>query len=189
MSDELSPRDAHELASCFTEHATSLFRYAIFVTRGDKALAEDLVEDAFMAAAAGWDTLRRRTEAQRYAWLRTVLRNNAVSIFRRNELARRKQDLVEERYRPAVADTHRDALAAIALERCWRAIEQLTERQHLVVVMYLGEGMKASEIAALLGITADTVHVHLHDARQRLRVELGSDYPFAADAQEGGEGS
>lgn len=189
MSDELSPRDAHELACCFTEHATRLFQYAIFMTRGDRALAEDLVEDAFMAAAADWGTLRCRTEAQRHAWLRAVLRNTAVSIFRRNELARRKQDLVEERYRPAAADTYRDALDAIALERCWRAIEHLTERQHLVLSMYLGEGMKASEIATLLGITVDTVHVHLHDARQRLRAELGSDYPFAADAPEGGEGS
>lgn len=189
MSDELSPRDAHELECCFTEHATSLFQYAIFMTRGDTPLAEDLVEDAFMAAAADWETLRCRTEAQRRAWLRAVLRNIAVSTFRRNELARRKQNLLEERYRLPAADTHRDALDAIALERCWRAIENLTERQHLVLSMYLGEGMKASEIAAFLGITVDTVHVHLHDARQRLKAELGSDYPFAADVQEGGEGS
>jgi RNA polymerase sigma-70 factor (ECF subfamily) len=189
VSGEIPPKDAQELACCFTEHAKSLFRYAIFITRGDKALAEDLVEDAFMAAAADWDTLRCRTEAQRYAWLRTVLRNTAVSIFRRNELARRKQPLLEERYRPAVADTHQDALSAIALERCWRAIKHLTERQHLVVSMYLGDGMKASEIAPLLGITVATVHVHLHDARKRLRAELGQFYPFADDAQEGGEGS
>ena len=44
-------RDAEELAACFTAHARELFGYACVLARGDRALAEDLVQAAFEAAA------------------------------------------------------------------------------------------------------------------------------------------
>ena len=44
-------RDAGELAACFAGQAGSLFGYACVLTRGDRALADDLVQAAFEAAA------------------------------------------------------------------------------------------------------------------------------------------
>ena len=59
MGDEkISPGDAEELAARFTAHGRELFGYACFLARGDRALAEDLVQAAFEAAGRAWCTLR-----------------------------------------------------------------------------------------------------------------------------------
>ena len=47
MSDGMiSPHHAEELAACFAAHARELFGYASWLTRGDRAQAEDLVQIA-----------------------------------------------------------------------------------------------------------------------------------------------
>ena len=58
-------RDADELAGCFAAHAGSLFGYACVLARGDRALAEDLVQAVFEAAARDWATVRCLAERQR----------------------------------------------------------------------------------------------------------------------------
>ena len=81
--ERICPRDAAELAACFAAHAGSLFGYARVLARGDRALADDLVQAAFEAAARDWATVRCLAEAQRRSWLRTTVANKAVSGFRR----------------------------------------------------------------------------------------------------------
>jgi DNA-directed RNA polymerase specialized sigma24 family protein len=79
------PREqAGELTSCFGSYAQELFDYAIVLTRGDRALAEDLVQSAFAAAAAQWATVRDLSEPERLAWLRTTTGTLAGSAFRRH---------------------------------------------------------------------------------------------------------
>ena len=181
MDRPVSDDDAAELTRCFRTHAKHLFGYACFVTRGDKALADDLVQEAFRAAAENWPSLRCWSDQQLWVWLRTAVHNIAVSVFRHNDLARRKLAEIEARYRPVEADTARDALTAIALERCWQAINRMPTRQHLIAFMCWKEGMKPSEIAEALDITASTVYVQLHDARKKLLAEIGPHVPFALD--------
>ena len=53
-----SPREAQELEACFRAHASYLFGRACVLTRDDQALAHDLVQAAFEAAALAWPTLR-----------------------------------------------------------------------------------------------------------------------------------
>lgn len=52
----------------------------------------------------------------------------AISEFRRNETARRILSDIEQRYRAPEPDTEREALIAIALERCWQALP-IADRQ------------------------------------------------------------
>ena len=49
--DRITPHDADELARCFVVHAPRLFGHACVLARGDRALAEDLVQATFEAAA------------------------------------------------------------------------------------------------------------------------------------------
>ena len=69
----ISPREAEELAACFRAHARDLFGHACALTRGDQALAHDLVQAAFEAAAGAWQILGDLTEEQRQALLRIYL--------------------------------------------------------------------------------------------------------------------
>ncbi|HSS89731.1 MAG TPA: sigma-70 family RNA polymerase sigma factor [Streptosporangiaceae bacterium] len=186
MGDEKSsPRDDQELAACYTAHARELFGYACFLARGERALAEDLVQAAFEAAWRAWCTLRCLSDDQRRGWLRTTLANIAVSGFRREAAFRDRLPRIEARYRKIPADTAAQAFSSIALERCWQIIKDMPERQHAVAVLRWQQDMKEGEIAAALGISEKTVSAHLHRARRRLIGELGRDYLFADGDGEG----
>lgn len=186
MSDEqISPAEAEELAGCFNVHARELFGYACVLTRGDRALADDLVQAAFEAAGRAWCTLRSLAEDQRRGWLRKTLANIAVSGFRREAAFRERLPRIEARYRKIEADTPAEALSSITLERCWLIINDMPTRQHAVALLRWQQDMKEGEIAAALGIAEKTVSAHLHQARRKLIAQLGPDYPFGHGDSEG----
>jgi RNA polymerase sigma-70 factor, ECF subfamily len=177
----ISPRDAEELKRCFAAHAREMFGYACVLTRGDRALAEDLVQSAFEAACWAWRVLRGLAEDQRRSWLRSTLANIAVSGFRREAAFRDRLPRIEIRYRKSQADPPEQAFSSIALERCWRIIQAMPERQHAVALLRWQLDMKEAEIAAILGMNETTVSTHLHRARRKLIAQLGPDHPFTHD--------
>jgi RNA polymerase sigma-70 factor, ECF subfamily len=173
------PKDhAEEVADCFTAYAQDLFGYACVVTRGDSALADDLVQSAFMEAARQWPTVRCLRDAQRVRWLQTTVSYQAISMFRRNEALRECLPRLEPAYRAPPPDTDAEAVSGIALERCWRAIQALPPHQHAVAVMRWLLAMTNTEIAAELGIAVGTVAAHLSAVRAKLRASLGPYDPF-----------
>ena len=176
--EKISPRDAGELAGCFAVHADGLFGYACVLTRGDRALADDLVQAAFEAAARAWGVLRCLAEEQRRSWLRATAANIAVSGFRREAALRDRLPRIEERYRKAQVDISVLALSSIVLERCWQIIKDMPERQHAVAVLRWQQGMKQAEIAAALGIAEKTVSVHLNRARLAADRPTGTGLPL-----------
>ncbi len=192
----ITPHDAAELAACFKAHASRLFGHACVLARGDRALADDLVQATFEAAARVWQTLRGLAEEQLRGWLRSTLANIAASGFRREAAFRDRLPQIEARYRGTQADPSEQApseqapseqaLSAITLERCWRIIREMPKGQHVVAVLRWQLGMKEAEIAAVLGIAESTVSAQLHRARRNLIKQLGPDHPFARDDPEGG---
>ena len=185
MVGELSPRDAEELAGCFSTYARDLFGYACVLARGDRALADDLVQAAFEAAGRAWQLVRGLAEEQRGSWLRRTLANIAASGFRREAALRDRLPRIEVRYRKPPADPTEQAFSSIVLDRCWRIIQGLPERQHAVALLRWQLDLKEAEIAAVLGMADKTVSAHLHRVRRKLIAQLGPDHPFERDDPEG----
>lgn len=181
---KIPPHEAAELADCFRAYAGELYGYACAITRGDRALAADLVQAAFEAAGRAWQGLRCLAEEQRQAWLWKTLANIAVTGFRREAAFRDRLPRIEARYRKIQADPSEQAFSAIALERCWRIIQGMPERQHAVALLRWHLDMKEAEIAAVLGVTDKTVSTHLHRARRKLIAQLGPYHPLTSDAPE-----
>jgi RNA polymerase sigma factor (sigma-70 family) len=196
----ITPHDAAELAACFRAHASQLFGHACVLARGDRALADDLVQATFEAAAQVWQTLRGLAEEQLGRWLRGTLANIAASGFRREAAFCDRLPQIEARYRDTQADPSEQgpseqgpseqgpseqALSAIALERCWRIIREMPKGQHVVAVLRWQLGMKEAEIATVLGIAESTVSAQLHRARRTLIEQLGPDHQSARDDPEG----
>ncbi len=73
------PCDDGELAACFTAHSRDLFGYACVLCDADRALAGDLVQAAFEAAATAWGTLRGLPADQHRHWLQERLAAQAQS--------------------------------------------------------------------------------------------------------------
>ncbi len=174
-----------ELSCFFAAHDRWLFGHAFVRTHGDRELAADLVQDTFEAAARAWATLRGHAVGRQRAWLLGTLVNKDISDFRRKEAFRRRQPDIHARYQATAADTAAQALNAIALERAREIIEDMPPRQKRVALMRWQDRMKASEIAAELGVAEGTVHAHLHTARDKLIAGLARYYPFGPDSGKG----
>jgi RNA polymerase sigma-70 factor, ECF subfamily len=183
--DRITPHHATELARCFEAHASRLFGHACVLARGDRALAQDLVQATFEAAARTWQTLRGLAEEQRCGWLRSTLANIAASSFRREAAFRDRLPRIEVRYRKTPVDPSEQAFSSIALERCWRIIQDMPERQYAVALLRWRLDMKEAEIAAVLGVAEKTVSAQLYRARRKLIAQLGPDHPFNHDDPEG----
>jgi RNA polymerase sigma factor (sigma-70 family) len=181
---KIPPHEAQELEACFRAHARYLFERACVLTRGDEALAHDLVQAAFEAATLTWQKLEGLAEEQRRNWLYRTLANIAVSGFRREAAFRDRLPRIEPLYRKVAADPLEQAFSSIMLERCWQVIEGLPERQHAVALLRWGLDMKHGEIAAVLNMAEKTVSAHLSRVRRKLLSQLGGDYPFDGDTQE-----
>jgi RNA polymerase sigma factor (sigma-70 family) len=183
--DQITPHDADELDRCFEAHAARLFGHACVLARGDRGLAEDLVQATFEAAGRAWLTLRGLTEEQLRGWLWSTLAQIAASGLRREAGFRGRPPRIEVRYRKAPAGPGEPAFPSITLERCWRVILQMSEPQYTVAVFRWQLDMKEAEIAAALGLAERTVDALLDRARRKLIAQLGPDHPFIRDDPEG----
>ena len=119
------------------------------------------------------------------AWLSSTLATIAASSFGREAAFRDRLPGIEARYRKTPADPSERAFSAITLERCWRIIREMPERQHAIAVLRWQLDMKEAEIAAVLGVTEKTVSAQLHQTRRKLIAQLEPDHSNTRDDPEG----
>jgi RNA polymerase sigma factor (sigma-70 family) len=180
------PRDqVRELADFFAAHDRWLFGHACVRTQGDRELAADLVQDTFEAAAMAWSLLREHPVDRQRAWLLGTLAHKDISDLRRRTAFRRRQPEIHARYTATPADTEAQALNAIALARAREIIDGMPARQREIALLRWRDRLRATEIAAALGIAEGTVHAQLHGARRKLVAGLERYYPFGSDCGEG----
>jgi RNA polymerase sigma-70 factor (ECF subfamily) len=140
-----------------------LRRYARALV-GDRATADDLVQDTLERAWAKLHLYRRGTDLR--AWLFTVMHNVHVNRVR----ATRPTDLLDEEL-PDLAQgaPQPDALLLRDLDR---AIGRLPAEQRAVLLLVTLEEMSYEEVARALGVPIGTVMSRLSRAREKLRAMM-----------------
>lgn len=141
-----------------------LYAYVSRRVGGDRALAEDIVQDTWMRALDDWP--RRGTPDEPLAWLRRVARNVLVSHFRRalpQPVDPATLDIGDDRFTPETPDAA--ALVGWGLAR-------LRPRQAALLEAFHFEGRSVAEIAAGSGVSERAVEGRLRRARARLRNKL-----------------
>jgi RNA polymerase sigma-70 factor (ECF subfamily) len=136
---------------------------------GHREDAEDVVQEAFLAALANirtFDTTRKFGP-----WLYRIVVTRGLN-FRKSRSRRAAEPLEDAGVAsadpgPAAAAEYAGLKATVAA-----ALEQLPERQRMVVQLFELDGFSGAEIAAMLGISPGTVRWYLHEARQSLRDTL-----------------
>src|SRR6186713_1516739 len=131
---------------------------------GDRATADDLVQDTLERAWAKLHLYRRGTD--RRAWIFTVIHNVHVNRVR----AARPTDLIDDEMpelaqRPAQGD-------ALLVRDLDRSIARLPAEQRAVLLLVTLEEMSYEEVARTLGIPIGTVMSRLSRARDKLRVMM-----------------
>jgi RNA polymerase sigma factor (sigma-70 family) len=187
VSRRISPEVAAEIERLYLDVAPALLSYACTLPQVDRPGAEDLVQEAFKAAALSWDKIAGRDLQGRRQWLFRVVRNKTVDQWRKDGRCEPCSDLVELRSPPGEDTTHR-ILCATALERCWSVIQWMPPMRQKVAFLRWGEDWSAGEIAEWLGITQATVRGHLKEARDELIIQVGAEVPFigSPETDEGG---
>jgi RNA polymerase sigma-70 factor (ECF subfamily) len=135
---------------------------------GSRAAAEEIVQDAFLAAHRKWR--RISTYDAPGLWLRRVVANRSVSTVRRRIAearaltrlggwASRQQSLPEQH------------------DELWRAVRRLPDQQAKAVLLRYVDDCTVAQTAAILGCTEGTVKTHLHRARRSLAGALPQHAP------------
>lgn len=130
------------------------------VLSGSRWGAEDLAQEAFMAAHKRWNEIGRYENPG--GWVRRVIANRSVSWYRKR--------LAETRALFKIAAGARTALPALEAEseEVWAAVRRLSDRQTQVIALMYLEDMSHEQIADLLDITVPTVGTHLQRGRKAL---------------------
>jgi RNA polymerase sigma-70 factor (ECF subfamily) len=133
---------------------------------GRRDVAEELAQDAFLAAHQRWASVRAYGHPE--AWVRRVALNRALSTLRRRTTeARLLLRLGNER--PRLVELSR------AEDELWSAVRALPRRQAQVLALVFVEDRSVRAIADVLGCDEDTVRTHLRRGRLTLREQLGEE--------------
>lgn len=140
-------------------------RYAQAIL-GDRDLAEDAAQEAFVQAYLSLPNLRE--PAAFGWWFRAIVANCCKRILRGKRVATVPIEAVVDL--PANSPTAaQHAEQHEMAERVLEAIGKLPEHERPVVELFYLGGLSQSEIADALGVPLTTVNNRLHSSRRRLR--------------------
>lgn len=184
MSSEDDARKITDPLVWLDRHGDALYRYALMRVR-DEGLAEELVQDTFVAALAARSGFSG--QASERTWLIAILKNKLVDHMRR---VQREEPLPDDVDSQEMLDTlfnHRGHWSLRPLD--WGHPDEALENQQfwrvfadclagvparLAEAFFLREvdGMTSEEVCKVLDVSPSNLWVSLHRARMRLRLCL-----------------
>ena len=162
--------DADAVRAVYREYGRLVYAVAHKVL-GDKTLAEDAAQQAFVQAwkaASSFDPSRDLGP-----WLATIARRAAIDVHRRE--ARRSAQAIDEVTpgHPAMVTLPPSAEQAYDVWEVRRAIDGLPDEERQVVRLQHVDGLTHAEIASHLGGPMGTVKSRSFRAHRRLAGQLG----------------
>jgi len=164
------------------EHGDALFRYALFRIQ-DAQVAEDLVQETFLAAIRGKDSFAGRSTVK--TWLFGILKHKIIDHIRKISRERPEEnietiaDLANKdfddrggwKYQPSEWTTNPSLL--FQQQEFWHILQtclsELPPRLNQAFTLRELDGLSAEEVRKILGVTPTNGGVMLHRARLRLR--------------------
>jgi RNA polymerase sigma-70 factor (sigma-E family) len=148
------------VGALYRAQAVGLIRLA-YVMLGDRAAAEDVVQDAFFGLYRRWDRLTDPGGALPY--VRSSVLNGCRTALRRRALGRRVTE-----YQPPSVSAEAAVLGREEREEVMFAVRQLPDRQREAVVLRFYLELPEPEIARVMGIRPGTVRSAVHRALKAL---------------------
>jgi RNA polymerase sigma-70 factor (ECF subfamily) len=142
-----------------------LLRFAHWLAR-DRAIAEDIVQEALLRAWRSRDALKDQAAAR--AWLLTIVRREHARLYERKRLELvALDDAVEPEGMPSPPGPDSD------LDSLRGAILKLPLEYREPLIMQVLGGFSTAEIAAELSLSSTAVLTRLFRARNKLRAMYG----------------
>jgi RNA polymerase sigma factor (sigma-70 family) len=171
LSDEavvalVARSDEVALAELYDRYGRIAYGLALRVLR-DPALAEDAVQEAFLAV---WRGAQRFVpeRAKASAWIMTVVHRRAVDLVRREE--RRRAEPLEDTTAAGAEGSAEDvAWLRLERERVQAALARLPDREREAIELAYYGGFTQSELAERLGQPLGTIKSRMFTGLARLR--------------------
>ncbi|MGQ0816318.1 MAG: sigma-70 family RNA polymerase sigma factor [Gemmatimonadota bacterium] len=165
----------------------AVYRFALRLTRGDEAEAEDVVQETFIRAYRAWERYTPGTSCR--SWLFTICRNEFLRMRQREtrhtHVNEAEIDLESEALaaaaiygQAAAADPERVFFESLVDAEITGAIDALPEEYRETIVLSDLQGLTTPEIAAVLGVPVGTVKSRVYRARRLLQQHL---YKYALE--------
>ena len=151
-----------DFAALYEQHAIEVYRYVHRRCR-DRALAEDVTQDAFLTAVRTVDD----PAAISVGWLIQVARNRLLDILRRQARYEGKLRLAGSR-----DEEVDDPAAVVGRLRMTEALETLRVEHRVVLMLHYVDELTVAALADELGRTPKAIEALLTRARRALRREL-----------------
>ncbi len=167
MVEELVAAGADEalVEAWIREHGLAMHRVALSIVR-DRALAEDVVQDALLRA---WRA-RPGTDVQNErGWLLQIVHNAAVSQLRRERTTSIGDDAIAELDTGGGGDTAEEALAQQGMRDMLEVLAAMDPTTAAILVLRELEDLPYEEIVEVTGLPLPTVKTRLHRGRKELR--------------------
>ncbi len=182
--------DERAFARLVERHHQSLLRLAQLYVR-DRAVAEDVVQETWLAVLEGVDRFEERSSLK--TWIYRILTNRAKTRAQREHRQLPFSALVDDdepevdeaRFHPIddpkfpqqwaappLAWPHERILARETVAQFRKAVAELPSAQQLIVGLRDIDGWSSGEVCEALEITPGNQRVLLHRARSRLRNAL-----------------
>ncbi len=154
MTDTRAGGDAEEFTRVYRAERNRLRRVAYLMT-GQRAVAEELVHDAFVRLHQKWDTVEVPA-----AYLRTTLVRLCLTWRDRTAIGRAREPRSPDRVEPPEID------------ETWHLLARLPRDQRVALVLRYYEDLPTAEIARVMGWRPTTVRTRIHRALTKLRQEM-----------------
>ena len=145
-----------QVSELFTAHHRRLVGLAALLV-DDRSVAEDVVQDAFVALYRHWRGLRDPNAA--VAYLNRTVVNASRDVLRRGRRADKATLQLVPRS-DELGTAEQDVVARSDGDRLWQAVTALPTRQREVLVLRYYLEQNESEIAETLGISRGSVKQH-----------------------------
>ncbi len=164
-------------------HADALYNFAFHLCY-DKAVADDLVQDAFLKAYRFIEGYKVGSNAK--AWLFKILKNGFINDYRKKAKLPHHVDFedflsfqeVKGQVNSSYLDLRDDVYQNMLGDEITRAINSLNVEFRTAILLCDIEGFTYEEISKIVAIPIGTVRSRLFRARQELKKRL-SDYASA----------
>ncbi|GAA2735893.1 sigma-70 family RNA polymerase sigma factor [Pedococcus aerophilus] len=158
----LGDREAFEVI--VHRYGPALYRYAARTT-GDAGDAQDVVQEAFVAAWKALDRFDARSSLK--TWLFSIVSHKVADRNRRSR-ALPIDDALMEAIPTGGGDPFAEATHQELVDALDHALRELPYRQRACWILVEIEGMSQAEVAEAQGMTPDAVRGHLFRARRNL---------------------
>ncbi len=170
----LTPEEQHLLAGCLAQerqaqqrlyqrYKTTMFSTALRILGGDRDLAQDAFQEAFVEVFQHLANFRQQSTLG--AWIKTIVVRRSLRILQREQ----RMEVYDQDRHPEPLVAWHDNLTGEALEK---AIGELPTGYRAVFCLVEVEGYAHREVAEMLGITEGTSKSQLFHAKRQLQRKL-----------------